>query len=878
MPLQQTSGNVTADAYGGGVAAIPNYIEDVFSTYLYTGNSAAQGISNGIALGSAYGGSGYFTGSSSDLTVPDNAALELGSSNFTIEGWVNYSALPSSGSLYSLGGKWGAQGVWSYLATFRNNGGTYQLTFFYSTDGSSVSSVGVNWTPSISTWYHLAFVRSGSNFYFFVNGTQVGSTQSISGTFANTSVVGSVGSASSGGGHYTNGYISNYRLVNGTAVYTSNFTPSTTPLTAISGTALLTCQANGFVDASSNAFTITNNSAISVTNYGPFTSSTAGSGGMVWIKSRSAATNHALADSTMNLAAFDCLIPNATNAKAGNGDLNAFNSNGFSLGYYAGSGNTSGTTYASWTFRKQSKFFDVVTYTGDGTNSRYISHSLGSAPGCMMIKATSTTSSWYVYHRAVALPTDTYLELNSTSASISASNMFNGTNDVRFRVNDYSGTNTNGVTYVCYLFAHNAGGFGLTGTDNVISCGGFTANSSGDATISLGYEPQWLLCKLANGVDDWIIVDNMRGWTATGGGNALRPNLSNAEAANYVSWNPNSTGWYNYNAGGFVSNGQYIYIAIRRGPMKVPTDATKVFSPNTFTASQGTAITTGFPVDLQWHAYRSVVFKKEVWDRLRGVSTVASSPNVNYLQTNGTNAEDIGNGTQYWNNTGYQVSADAATTSNNLIYSFRRAPSYFDEVCYTGTGSAQNITHNLGVAPEMMIVKSRNAVSTWIVYAAPLGNTYSLSLNQTTAQSGPSSANWNSTTPTSTQFSLGAGTNVNGNGNTFVAYLFATCAGVSKVGSYTGNGTTQTINCGFGAGGARFVLIKRTDATGDWYVYDTARGMTTLTDPYLLLNSTAAETATLGSVTTVSTGFAVNASILAAINTNAATYIYLAIA
>jgi hypothetical protein len=99
---------------------------------------------------------------------------------------------------------------------------------------------------------------------------------------------------------------------------------------------------------------------------------------------------------------------------------------------------------------------------------------------------------------------------------------------------------------------------------------------------------------------------------------------------------------------------------------------------------------------------------------------------------------------------------------------------------------------------------------------------------------------------------------------------------VSKVGSYTGNGSTQTINCGF-TGGARFVLIKRTDDVGDWYTYDTARGMTTLTDPYLLMNSTAAETATLGSVTTVSTGFALNSTILAAINVSGGTYIFLAV-
>jgi len=133
------------------------------------------------------------------------------------------------------------------------------------------------------------------------------------------------------------------------------------------------------------------------------------------------------------------------------------------------------------------------------------------------------------------------------------------------------------------------------------------------------------------------------------------------------------------------------------------------------------------------------------------------------------------------------------------------------------------------------------------------------------------------TLPTSTIFYTWDNSYNNASGSTYVAYLFATCAGVSKVGSYTGNGTTQTINCGFTAG-ARFVLIKRTDDVGDWYVYDTARGMTTLTDPYLLLNSTAAEVATLGSVTTVSTGFALNAAILAAINTSSATYIFLAIA
>jgi hypothetical protein len=175
-----------------------------------------------------------------------------------------------------------------------------------------------------------------------------------------------------------------------------------------------------------------------------------------------------------------------------------------------------------------------------------------------------------------------------------------------------------------------------------------------------------------------------------------------------------------------------------------------------------------------------------------------------------------------------------------------------------------------------MITKRRSNTGPWVVYTATTGNTNYLQLYTTDAVQ-TNTDYYNSTTPTSSVFTLGSSTSTNTTAQTYVAYLFATCAGVSKVGTYTGNGTTQTIDCGF-TGGARFVLIKRTDSTGNWYVYDTARGMTTLTDPYLLFNSTAAEVATLGSVTTVSTGFALNSAILAAINTNGATFLFLAIA
>jgi hypothetical protein len=126
-------------------------------------------------------------------------------------------------------------------------------------------------------------------------------------------------------------------------------------------------------------------------------------------------------------------------------------------------------------------------------------------------------------------------------------------------------------------------------------------------------------------------------------------------------------------------------------------------------------------------------------------------------------------------------------------------------------------------------------------------------------------------------FTVGTGVNTNENNTTYVAYLFATCAGVSKVGSYTGNGTTQTINCGF-TGGARFVLIKRTDSTGDWYVWDSARGIVAGNDPHLSLNTTAAEVTTDDSVDTDNTGFVVNQLSATDINVTSASYIFLSVA
>ena len=211
-----------------------------------------------------------------------------------------------------------------------------------------------------------------------------------------------------------------------------------------------------------------------------------------------------------------------------------------------------------------------------------------------------------------------------------------------------------------------------------------------------------------------------------------------------------------------------------------------------------------------------------------------------------------------------------------INYLFERAPGFMDVACYTGTGANRTVPHNLAAVPELMIVKGRSGATAWQVYSSALANTEYLVLN-TTAAKATGATRWNSTTPTASVFSLGTAGEVNTSSATYVAYLFASAPGVSKVGGYTGTGATQTINCGFSTG-ARFVLIKRTDSVDNWYYWDSARGIVAGNDPYLLLNTTGAEVSGTDWVDTAATGFELSSTAPAAINASGGTYIFLAIA
>ena len=219
---------------------------------------------------SATGWSNFFDGTGDYLTISDSASLELGSSDFCLECFVNFSVLPpSNGNTATFLSKWAASPNASYLYYLYNDNGTQKLYFTYTTNGTTPVNVGgIAWAPSVGVWYHVAVTRSGSNLRFFVNGVQAGATQTLSATVSDTTANTAVGGFQTTGD--MNGYISNARIVIGSPVYTADFAPSTSPLTAITNTRLLTCQNNRFVDNSTNSFSIVVNGNTSVQAFSPF--------------------------------------------------------------------------------------------------------------------------------------------------------------------------------------------------------------------------------------------------------------------------------------------------------------------------------------------------------------------------------------------------------------------------------------------------------------------------------------------------------------------------------------------------------------------------------------------------------------------------------
>ena len=583
----------------------------------------------------------------------------------------------------------------------------------------------------------------------------------------------------------------------------------------------------------------------------------ANEGGMVWIKNRDT-TNGGLMDTARGVGKIfnGTYNNNAEQTENSGKGLVSFNNNGFTLNVEWNGSTNAASDYISWTFRKAKNFFDVVTYTGTGS-ARTVSHSLGSVPGMIMIKNRSQSDNWAVYHRGAdsSAPEDKYLILNTTAAVADSADWWNDTAPTSsvFTVGTDHSVNASGENYVAYLFGHD------TSSDGMIQCGSYAGNSSNSGTeIDLGFEPQWLMLKRISNVANWYIFDAIRGLTSkssdsnTGTDNIIYANDADAEVNDGNVVKPTSTG-FQLEASSLQTNGSgnnYIYMAIRRGPMQTPTSRSSVFAINN-RSSTGSSIniTSNFPVDWFFTKERNEAYGFQQLSRLQG-----SGVRLGFY---GNFADQTDPSFEFDHNNKVVAGSDSSiginrTGESNIDYMFRRAPKFFDVVTYVGTGSAKTENHNLGVAPEMMWIKSRSHTYDWVVYYGDATDYLKLNTDAATADD---NTYWNDTAPTSTVFTVGTQVAVNINTGNFVAYLFATLAGISKVGTFSHtNGSSTDVDCGFSSGSS-FVIAKRTDSTGDWYVWDSTRGIVSGNDPYVLLNSSAAEVTNQDYIDPLSSGF-----------------------
>lgn len=298
-------------------------------------------------------------------------------------------------------------------------------------------------------------------------------------------------------------------------------------------------------DGNSTNRTITNNIDLS------------GKGGAVWIKGRDVNNSHYLFDTERGVT--DVLNPDSNLYESGGvaNSLTAFNSDGFDLGTGANI-NDSSNDYIAWTWRKQPRFFDIVTYTGNSTAGRTVSHDLGCVPGFIWVKNLDQSDDWYCYHPGTG--NTKILRLNSSSyplvRSPGAWNDTSPTSSV-FTVGTDDEVNKLNENYVAYLFAED---------EQLIKCGSYTGDGSSSNSINVGFEPQYVLIKNASSstVVDWIVFDTARGiGTASNADKSLQPSSTSAESFGDL-LNVTSTGFTLTSASGAINSSgkDFIYMAI----------------------------------------------------------------------------------------------------------------------------------------------------------------------------------------------------------------------------------------------------------------------------------------------------------------------------
>ena len=587
----------------------------------------------------------------------------------------------------------------------------------------------------------------------------------------------------------------------------------------------------------------------------------ASGGGLVWVKNRQAGWNHTWIDTVRgtNKAIYcDGTFAEVTHTTA----LTSFNNNGFTVGD-SDYTNKDDDNQVAYTFKKQAGFFDCVKYSGNDGTAFNVSHSLGVKPGAVLIKGIDETSAWYWWSKGMATA-NKYLKFDEKGEIQTGTSYALGANLTSTTFEVPTGGQVNGSSdkeYIAYLWADGdesaAQIFGENGDKPIIKMGYYDGTGDTPLELDLGFQAQWLLIKRfdAGEAEHWFILDSMRGWgdEADNQTKFLKPDQSSGESQESTNFKttPTPTGFRieggrsDYNGAG----GDYIYMAIRNpdGYVGKEKTATELFAMDAGAGSSTIPnFDSGFIVDF---ALDRQINNTASWD------TAARLIQGFYLATDTTGATGTWAPNNFDSNVGWN--SHSGNDSNTQSWMWRNWKG-FECQSYVGVSSNGTRAHNMNNTPEMIWVKNRDEADGWAVYHKDLG-TYPQDkyLRLDTDSNVISSSQWY-LPPTSTHWYTAIGGLNNVDGERYLAMLFASVSGISKVGTYSGSSSDVTLNLGFTP---RFFLTKGKSGTNAtyWTMWDSLRGITGggSATPRMFLNDSQAETTTNDNVSTTSTGITI---------------------
>jgi hypothetical protein len=564
----------------------------------------------------------------------------------------------------------------------------------------------------------------------------------------------------------------------------------------------------------------------------------------VWIKDRDTNFSHAVTDSTRGVG--NIVKPNTTDAQSTDAQtITSFDADGFSLGTAGGSFNNNGDNYVAWcwkanggttssntdgtttsTVQANTKAeFSIVQWPQTAGASTNVGHGLNSAPDLIITKAINDTDNWYVYNSASGVGKFSYLNLSNGEAT--SATAYSAVDATTFTANL---SNNSGINMISYCFASVA---------QYSSIGTYTGNGSINGPIvNTGFEPAFLMTKQTNTSSNWVIVDNKRS-TTNPRNKGLRPNTDDTESTvgdNMVVDFLTNGFQLKQTSGANDNGGTFLYIAFASDASAAPALADS-FAIKNYSGNSGTQSITGLGFSPSWVWIKKTSGSEDhaLFDIVRGVQRQISTnlQSADYTTSNAISSFDA-DGWTTGNNGATNSSGDYASwnwkaninpniNTDGTIQSVVSAnqAAGFSIVKYTGNGvNGSTVGHGLGVAPEVMIIKSLSSVLYWAVYSkyntGSSGNpaTERLKLPGTSATA-TTTIYWDSTEPDSSVFTIGTDTDVNTNGDEFIAYCFSAITGFSKSGTYTSNASTK-ITTGFQPD---FFIFKYIGG-GDWYIQD----------------------------------------------------------